>query len=198
MILAVTRSVDETRQLAAAMAELARPGDIVVLAGDLGAGKTAFAQGFGAELGVADRITSPTFTLVNQYRDGRLGLNHLDVYRLVGPEEVVDLGLTELLDEGGVTLIEWGDTILSALPADFCEIRISLGAGDDDRIFEIQTVGHRWSARTKALANALATWALPGIELNQPVADLEGTDDAREGEGGAAGGPGDVDGEPPC
>src|SRR5690606_621880 len=124
VILAVTRSVEETRALAAALAELARPGDIVVLAGDLGAGKTAFAQGFGAELGVAERMTSPTFTLVNQYRDGRPALNHLDVYRLAGSDEVFDLGLTELLDEGGVTLIEWGDTITNALPADFCEIRI--------------------------------------------------------------------------
>jgi tRNA threonylcarbamoyladenosine biosynthesis protein TsaE len=163
VILAVTRSVDETRALAAALAELARPGDIIVLAGDLGAGKTAFAQGYGAELGVRDRITSPTFTLVSQYRDGRLPLNHLDVYRLEQIEEVLDLGLTELLDEGGVTLIEWGDTITPALPADFLEVRIRLGEGDDDRVLEIQTVGPRWSARSRALSTALGPWALPDL-----------------------------------
>jgi len=161
MILAVTKAVDETRALAAALAELARPGDIVVLAGDLGAGKTAFTQGYGRELGVAEQITSPTFTLVSQYLDGRLPLNHLDVYRLGQIEEVADLGLTELLDEGGVTIIEWGDTITPALPADFLEIRIRLGDGDDDRVLEIETVGPRWSARLRALATVLAPWALP-------------------------------------
>ena len=161
MILAVTRAVEETRALAAALAELARPGDIVVLAGDLGAGKTAFAQGFGAALGITERITSPTFTLVSQHRGGRLPLNHLDVYRLGQIEEVLDLGLTELLDEGGVTLIEWGDTITPVLPTDFLEIRIRLGEGDDDRVLELETVGPRWSARTRALSTALSAWALP-------------------------------------
>lgn len=183
MILAVTRSVEETRALAAALAELARPGDIIVLAGDLGAGKTAFAQGYGAELGVADRITSPTFTLVSQYRDGRLPLNHLDVYRLGQIEEVLDLGLTELLDEGGVTLIEWGDTIVPALPADFLEIRIRLGEGDDDRMLEIQAVGPRWSARTRALATALGPWALP--DPGFPVARRAGDEDGPTDAGGA-------------
>ena len=165
VILAVTRSAEETKALAAAMAELARPGDIVVLAGDLGAGKTAFTQGFGARLGVTEPITSPTFTLVSQHLTGRLPLNHLDVYRLGQLEEVLDLGLSELLDEGGVTVIEWGDSITPALPADFCEVRLRLGEGDDDRVIEIETVGHRWSARTRALATAVAPWALPDPEL---------------------------------
>lgn len=168
MILAVTRSVEETRALAAALAVLARPGDIVVLAGDLGAGKTAFTQGFGAELGITERITSPTFTLVSQHRGGRLPLNHLDVYRLGQLDEVLDLGLTELLDEGGVTVIEWGDTITPVLPADFLEITIELGDGDDDRIWQVHTVGARWSARRRALATALAPWALPDPTEDPP------------------------------
>jgi tRNA threonylcarbamoyladenosine biosynthesis protein TsaE len=158
---ATTKSVDDTRALAAALAELARPGDLLLLAGELGAGKTAFAQGFGAALGVTDPITSPTFTLAAQY-DGRLTLNHLDVYRLEQLPEVADLGLPELLDEGGVTLIEWGDVIAPALPADYLEVRLSFGDGEDERSVELATVGERWTARRRALATALQRWTSDG------------------------------------
>lgn len=164
MIIAFTASADETKHLAAAIAELCRPGDVVLLAGDLGAGKTAFAQGFGAALGIIETITSPTFTLVNQYH-GRLELYHLDVYRLDQVDEALDLGLAEMLDEGGVTVIEWGDTIIPALPADFLEVRMRLGEGDDDRMFEIHMVGSRWSARNRALGTALAPWIGDALEL---------------------------------
>jgi len=157
VVAAVTTGVEHTRDLAAAVAELARPGDIVLLAGDLGAGKTAFAQGFGRALGVDEPITSPTFTLVNRY-EGRLPFYHLDVYRLDRLDEVADLGLAEFLDEGGVMLIEWGDTITPVLPADFLEIRIELGDNDDDRRFALCTVGSRWGARQRALGAALAPW----------------------------------------
>ncbi len=157
MIFARTTSAEETKALAAALAELARPGDLLLLAGDLGAGKTAFTQGYGAALGVDDLITSPTFTLVNSY-EGRLELNHLDVYRLEALAEVLDLGVPEMLDEGGVTLIEWGDTVIPVLPADFLEVRLRLGEGDDDRVIEIQPVGPRWSARLRAISTALAPW----------------------------------------
>jgi tRNA threonylcarbamoyladenosine biosynthesis protein TsaE len=158
---ATTKSVDDTRALAAALAELARPGDLLLLAGDLGAGKTAFAQGFGAALGVADRITSPTFTLAAQY-DGRLTLNHLDVYRLEQLPEVADLGLPELLDEGGVTLIEWGDVIAPALPADYLEVRFSFGEGDEDRVLDLVPVGPRWTVRSRAVTTALQRWVGEG------------------------------------
>ena len=139
------------------MAELVRAGDVVLLAGDLGAGKTAFSQGFGVALGVDEPITSPTFTLVNHY-EGRLPLYHLDVYRLERLDEVADLGMAEFLDEGAVMLIEWGDTIAPVLPADFLEVRITLGAGDDDRLFELRAVGPRWQARQRAIGAALAPW----------------------------------------
>jgi tRNA threonylcarbamoyladenosine biosynthesis protein TsaE len=157
---AVTRTPDETRQLAGALAELARPGDLLVLAGDLGAGKTAFTQGFGAALGVTDRITSPTFTLVSRY-EGRLVLNHLDVYRLEQLDEVQQLGLGELLDDGGVTIIEWGDSILPALPSSYLEVRFTYGDGDDDRLIEFHPVGRRWIACTRALTTALDPWLAP-------------------------------------
>jgi tRNA threonylcarbamoyladenosine biosynthesis protein TsaE len=152
-----TSSVEQTRALAAALSELARPCDLFLLVGDLGAGKTAFTQGFGGGLGVEEQITSPTFALVHGYT-GRLPLNHLDVYRLEQVNEALDLGLAELLDDGSVTIIEWGDTIVGALPRDFLEIRITFGDGADDRELELTPVGPSWQARTAALASALAPW----------------------------------------
>jgi len=159
-ITAATSSISQTRELAAALAELARPGDLFLLVGDLGAGKTAFTQGFGAALGVQEPITSPTFTLARVYR-GRLELNHLDVYRLAQLDEVLDLGLQELLDGDSVTVIEWGDAIAPALGADYLEVRLGYGADDDDRIVVLRPVGGRWAARTRALTRAVAPWAVP-------------------------------------
>ena len=115
-------------------------------------------QGFGRALGVADRITSPTFTLVHVY-DGRLPIHHLDVYRLDQMSEALDLGLAEMLDEGGVVLIEWGDAILPVLPHDLLEVRLTFGDGDDDRGVALRPVGPGWSARQAALAGAVAPWA---------------------------------------
>jgi len=131
--------------------------DVILLAGEMGAGKTAFAQGFGRALGVVEPITSPTFTLASQY-EGRLELNHLDVYRLEQLTEVLDIGLPEMLDEGGVTLVEWGDAIIPALPADFLLIRLTYGDGDDDRILDVESIGPRWMARSRALSLALRQW----------------------------------------
>lgn len=167
MIYARTTSVAATKDLAAALAELARPGDLVLLAGDLGAGKTAFTQGFGAALGVTERITSPTFTLVNNYA-GRLELNHLDVYRLEALAEVLDLGVPEMLDDGGVTVIEWGDVVAPALPADYLEIHLSFGEDDDERFVEMVPVGARWLARTRAVAAAASPW-IHESDLGQDV-----------------------------
>ena len=157
-VVATTASVDETRELAAALSSLARPGDVIVLAGDLGAGKTAFVQGFGRGLGVADRITSPTFTLVHVY-EGRLPVHHLDVYRLGQLSEALDLGLPEMLDDGGVVLIEWGDAILPVLPHDFLEVRVTFGPEDDDRYLAFQAVGPAWAPRVDALGGVVSPWA---------------------------------------
>lgn len=160
-VVATTRSVDETRDLAAALSSLVRAGDVVVLAGDLGAGKTAFVQGVGRGLDVPDRITSPTFTLVHVY-EGRLPVHHLDVYRLEQLSEALDLGLPEMLDDGSVVLIEWGDAILPVLPLDFLEVRITFGAGDDDRELAFRPVGTAWAPRADALAGIVSPWAAKG------------------------------------
>jgi tRNA threonylcarbamoyladenosine biosynthesis protein TsaE len=154
-----TGGVDQTRALGAAIASLARPGDLLLLAGDLGAGKTAFAQGFARGLGITERVVSPTFTLARDYHGPSLTLHHLDVYRLDHLQEALDLGLAELIDDdGGVTLIEWGDVVIPALPADFLEIRLAYGFGDDDRLLSMRPVGNRWSARRHALDEVLTPW----------------------------------------
>ncbi|MHB8671804.1 MAG: tRNA (adenosine(37)-N6)-threonylcarbamoyltransferase complex ATPase subunit type 1 TsaE [Acidimicrobiales bacterium] len=157
MIVARSKSPDDTRALAAEVAPLARPADIVVLAGDLGVGKTVFAQGFGRGLGVTEAITSPTFTLVRSY-EAPIPLLHLDVYRLDHLQELVDLGLAELLDTGRVALIEWGDLVTPALPADFLEVRLEMGEGEDDRLLRVRSVGSGWSSRLPAVQRAVDRW----------------------------------------
>lgn len=154
MIDVATTSAAGTRAVARAVAELVRAGDLLVLAGDLGAGKTAFTQGLGAALGVTDPITSPTFTLAQRY-EGRLRLHHLDVYRLGSLDEVADLDIGELLDDDAATVVEWGDSILGALPADYLEVRFTFGEGDDDRTVAFTAVGPAWVARTAALRRVL-------------------------------------------
>ena len=156
---AKTTGVDQTRALGAAIASLARAGDLVLLAGDMGAGKTAFTQGFARGLGVTEQVVSPTFTLARQYDGTSLRLNHLDVYRLDHMQEAIDLGLSELIDDdSGVTVIEWGDVVIPALPADFLEIRLAYGFEDDERLLSLRSVGTGWSPRRHALDEALAPW----------------------------------------
>ena len=141
------------------MAVVAGPGDLIALTGELGAGKTAFVQGFAAALGVVAPVTSPTFVLANRY-EGRMVVNHLDAYRLSGIVEAHDLALPELLDDG-VTLVEWGDVISAALPADRLEIAIGFGAGPDDRTVELTARGPSWLERSAALGLAVQTWRTP-------------------------------------
>jgi tRNA threonylcarbamoyladenosine biosynthesis protein TsaE len=153
-----TSGVDATRELAAVVAKVAAPSDLILLAGELGAGKTAFVQGFGAALGVDEQITSPTFTLAHQY-EGSMVMHHLDVYRLERLAELDDIGVSELLDGGGVVLIEWGDAVAPALPNDYLEITMRYGDDDDDRHLELRCVGGRWSARHRVLSEQLQPWA---------------------------------------
>jgi tRNA threonylcarbamoyladenosine biosynthesis protein TsaE len=155
-----TTSVEDTRALAAALAPLAKPGDLVLLAGDLGAGKTAFVQGFARGLGILEPVTSPAFVLARSYH-GRLPLLHLDVYRLEHLQELHDLGISELLDDGAVMVIEWGDVVASALPADFLEVRMSPGDGDDERLLSLRWVGSNWPNRAAAVRRAVGAWAVP-------------------------------------
>ncbi len=158
MIRAVTKSAEDTKELAAAVAAFVKSGDILLLAGDLGAGKTTFAQGFGRALGVDEPITSPTFTLMRPYQ-GRLRLLHCDVYRLDHLQEILDLGISELVDDDSVALVEWGDHAEPVLPPDFLEVHIAYGGSEEERRLQFRWVGSDWSARAPALRRALDRWS---------------------------------------
>jgi tRNA threonylcarbamoyladenosine biosynthesis protein TsaE len=154
------KSPEDTKEVGAALASLVRSGDIILLAGDLGAGKTTFTQGFGRGLGVTDPITSPTFTLL-RHHPGRLQLLHADVYRLDHLEEITDLSLTELVEEDSVAVVEWGDKAEAVLPADFLEIRIEFtDEAEDERTLTLRPVGSGWAARHDALAETLGRWSV--------------------------------------
>jgi tRNA threonylcarbamoyladenosine biosynthesis protein TsaE len=152
-----TTSGEATREVAGVVAEHVRPGDLLLLVGDLGAGKTTFAQGFARALGIDDVVTSPTFTLARTY-PGRLPMHHVDVYRLDRMAEVDDLALGELIDSKGVTLVEWGDVIRSALPSSYLEVRLELGADADERAITVSAVGPVWQPRAAALKANLGAW----------------------------------------
>jgi tRNA threonylcarbamoyladenosine biosynthesis protein TsaE len=138
---------DAMRRLGERIADLLRPGDLVVLAGPLGAGKTTLAQGIGTGLGVAGPVLSPTFVIARVHRGGRLPLVHADAYRLGSVAEVDDLDLDASLDES-VTLVEWGSGLVEELAADRLDVRIerATGASDDEtRTVTVTAYGPRWS-----------------------------------------------------
>jgi tRNA threonylcarbamoyladenosine biosynthesis protein TsaE len=151
-------SPDATRELAGRVAGLCRPGDVVLLVGDLGAGKTVFAQGFAAALGVPGPVTSPTFALVRQYRCGDgspVGLLiHADVYRTGSLDEIADLALAELVEEDAVALVEWGDLAAPALGGSALEVTIAVPDSQDapeQRVLTLVGRG-RWEERSDAVA----------------------------------------------
>ena len=151
-------SPDDTLAVAAALADVVRSGDIVVLSGEMGAGKTAFAQGFAAGLGVDEPVTSPTFTLVHTYatNGSAVGpMHHADVYRLTTMREVADLALLELVEAGGVLLVEWGDVIAASL-GDHLDVHLEFVAQDDDqRRLSMTPHGSRWASRWPAIVSAV-------------------------------------------
>lgn len=143
--------------MGAALAGLLGPRDVVSLTGDLGAGKTTFVQGAAAGLNVTEPVLSPTFTLVRRYR-GTLPVYHLDVYRLERLQEVLDVGLDEILDEGAVVFIEWGDAIDPLLPPEHLQIELTLPPEGDQRQLELTWHGRSWAERIDLLAEALEPW----------------------------------------
>lgn len=130
----ISHNAEETLKLGRQLAATLRRGDVLALAGDLGAGKTHFAKGLAAGLGVETNVTSPTFTLIHEYPGGRLPLFHIDLYRLEEPEEVLAIGLDDYLEGDGVTVIEWADKFASLMPRGVRWLRFRILEGDEREI----------------------------------------------------------------
>ena len=120
----VTKSAAETRALGERLAGLLKPGDVILLEGELGAGKSELARGIARGLGVAETVTSPSFTILNVFESGRCPLYHFDWYRLENEEELYELGMDEYLGGDGIALVEWPDRCPDAIPEDCLLIRL--------------------------------------------------------------------------
>lgn len=150
-------SLADTQSIAGAVAVHCRAGDVVLLEGEMGAGKTAFVQGFATALGVDEPVTSPTFNLVHTYDSGRLVVHHADLYRLDRYGEIDDLSLGELLDSG-VLLVEWGEVASGEFP-DRLDISLRPDPADEAaRAIVLHPAGPSWAGRWSALLAAVDTW----------------------------------------
>lgn len=137
----MTHSPEETEKIGAALAEKMEPGTVIAYRGDLGAGKTAFTRGLARGLGYAEPVTSPTYTIVNEYLGGRLPLFHFDMYRLHSADDLWDIGWEDYLDRGGVCAVEWSENVTEALEG---AITVSIEKLDDTtRRITIEAEGKR-------------------------------------------------------
>lgn len=143
----VTRQEKETKELAAKLAATLKPGDVLALEGDLGAGKTTFAKGLAKGLGIAEPIDSPTFTIIKEY-EGKFPFYHMDVYRIEEPEE--ELGLEEYFFGDGICLVEWASHVKPLLPEETLWLSITVEA-DGDRRLEFTSSHPRWNSLCKEL-----------------------------------------------
>lgn len=139
-----TNSEDETMKLGEKLAKLCAPKDTIILSGELGAGKTKFTEGFLKYFGLEDEISSPTFTIVNEYTKNDINIYHFDVYRLEDSSEFYEIGGDEYF-ENGICLIEWGELIDDVIPKDHLKIKISKSDENDNvRIINITSYGNRY------------------------------------------------------
>ena len=146
------RSPEQTEALAAQLAELSGPGDLLLLTGGIGAGKTVFARGFARALGVTEPVTSPTFVLHSIYGSGRVAMNHFDLYRLEAQAEVDELAIWEFTD-GAVTLVEWADRS-SGFETPFVTLAFELAPAETERWVTITATGEPWRRRLERLSFA--------------------------------------------
>ena len=139
-----THGADETQRLGENMARLLVPGDVIAYFGDLGAGKTAFTRGLAAGLGVTELVTSPTYTIVNEYLSGQLPLFHFDMYRLSSSDELFDIGWEDYLARGGVCAVEWSENVEDALH-DAIRVTLKKDAQEPDTRHITITGGERFA-----------------------------------------------------
>ena len=147
----VSHNTDDTTRLASAVADVLRSRDVVLLSGDLGAGKTMFTKALCAALGVADAVTSPTFTLVHEYRARSFSVSHADIYRLERTAEFDDLDLDGMRATGNVLVVEWGEVLSEAFP-DHLAVRIAHAGDADQRNIVVAAAGASWEARLSRIA----------------------------------------------
>ena len=134
----ITHSPEETEKLGAALAQRLKPGTIIAYTGDLGAGKTAFTRGLAKGLGYTQPVTSPTYTIVNEYLGGRLPLFHFDMYRLASSDDLWDIGWEDYLERGGVCAVEWSENVADAMPEGTVYVTIERAPeGENARIITI-------------------------------------------------------------
>lgn len=145
-----TESAEETRRLGERLASTLEPGDIVLLTGDLGAGKTTLIQGVARGLEIHEQVTSPTFVIVREYR-GFIPLYHVDAYRLEKPSELSELGYEEFWHLPGIVMIEWGEKVASFFEPDLLQVNMRLSSADDRRQVELCAVGDRWQEKLAKL-----------------------------------------------
>jgi tRNA threonylcarbamoyladenosine biosynthesis protein TsaE len=171
----VSRSPEETRILGAALAPLLVPGDVISLSGDLGAGKTVFVQGLATALGVDGQVTSPTFTIVHEYK-GRYPILHMDLYRLNSFQEVLDLGFEELLDPSAVMLVEWGEAVAPLLPRRYLRVdmrRDVLAEDDDERRVTFTPYGFDWRRKLESMRRTAETLLDAASPSDEPAPRFE-------------------------
>jgi tRNA threonylcarbamoyladenosine biosynthesis protein TsaE len=157
-----TRSADETTSLGRRVGALLLPGEVLLLVGDLGTGKTTFVQGLAAGLGIGTRARSPTYTMIHSHEGGRFPLLHVDLYRCSSPQEVADLGLEELIEPPTVTAVEWGEKASEVAGRDYLELEFAWD-GDDEATRTIRFLPYgRWRDRMRELAETVRVWATEG------------------------------------
>ena len=127
----ITNSPEETEKIGAAIGKIIPAGTVLAYRGDLGAGKTAFTRGLARGLGFTDAVTSPTYTIVNEYLGGRLPLFHFDMYRLSSADDLFDIGWEDYLDRGGVCAVEWSEQVADAMPEDTIYVSIARHPQED-------------------------------------------------------------------
>lgn len=151
----VSKSPEQTIALGHKLGELMSPGRVICVYGNLGAGKTYFAKGLAQGLGIVEHVTSPTFTIINEY-EGVIPFYHVDAYRLTEEEEAYELGLEEYLYGEGVTLIEWPERVNSLLPDEYLQIFIGLtDEGDEFRVLDFRAKGQDYEKLVEELTNCV-------------------------------------------